>query len=103
MDQSPPSEPHPGPLIVFCHLRWDFVWQRPQQLLSRFARDRKVFFIEEPIHPEGAGEPPNDARFERRESDGVTVLQPACRDLGPGSAEKLDAMYARLSAELVRG
>ena len=95
--------PTSPPLIVYCHLRWDFVWQRPQQLMSRFARDRKVYFIEEPIHPEGAGEPPNGARFERRESEGVTVLQPVCRDLGPGpaTAEKLDAMYARLSRELV--
>ena len=91
------------PLLVFCHLRWDFVWQRPQQLMSRFARDRKVYFIEEPIHPDGAAEPPDGARFERRESEGVTVLQPVCRDLGPGpaTAEKLDAMYARLSRELV--
>ena len=97
--------PQSPPLIVYCHLRWDFVWQRPQQLMSRFARDRKVYFIEEPIHPEGAGDPPDGARFERRESEAVTVLQPACADLGPGpaTAEKLDAMYARLSRELVAG
>jgi UDP-galactopyranose mutase len=92
----------PPPLIAFCHLRWDFVWQRPQQLLSRFARERRVFFIEEPIHPEGAGAAPDGARFERRESEGVTVLQPACEDPGPGGAERLDAMYARLAAELVQ-
>lgn len=36
-------------LICFSHLRWDFVYQRPQHLLSRFAKDRRVFFIEEPI------------------------------------------------------
>jgi glycosyltransferase involved in cell wall biosynthesis len=35
-------------LIVFSHLRWDFVYQRPQHLLSRLARDRRVFFVEEP-------------------------------------------------------
>ncbi|HET7770824.1 MAG TPA: glycosyltransferase [Chloroflexota bacterium] len=95
--------PASPPLIVYCHLRWDFVWQRPQQLMSRFARDRKVYFVEEPIHPEGAGEPPDGARFERRESEGVTVLQPVCRDLGPGpaTAGKLDEMYARLSRDLV--
>jgi len=39
----------PPDLIVFSHLRWDFVYQRPQHLLSRAARDRRVFFIEEPI------------------------------------------------------
>ena len=37
------------PIIVQSHLRWDFVWQRPQQLLSRFARNAPVLFIEEPI------------------------------------------------------
>lgn len=35
-------------LIVFSHLRWDFVFQRPQQIMSRLARDRRVYFFEEP-------------------------------------------------------
>lgn len=35
-------------LIVFSHLRWDFVYQRPQHVLSRLARERRVFFVEEP-------------------------------------------------------
>ena len=37
------------PLIVQSHLRWDFVWQRPQQILSRLAEHRSVLFVEEPI------------------------------------------------------
>jgi hypothetical protein len=37
------------PLIVHSHLRWDFVWQRPQQILSRLARHAPVLFVEEPI------------------------------------------------------
>jgi UDP-galactopyranose mutase len=36
-------------LVCLSHLRWDFVYQRPQHLISRFARGRRVFFIEEPI------------------------------------------------------
>src|SRR5688500_17044478 len=92
----------PPPLIAFCHLRWDFVWQRPQQLLSRFAQDRPVYFVEEPIVREVAIETPAQARFERRVSEGVTVLQPVCRDPGPGGGEALDHMYARLAAELVQ-
>lgn len=36
-------------LIVHSHLRWDFVWQRPQQLLSRMARTNPVLFVEEPL------------------------------------------------------
>src|SRR4051812_15899969 len=35
-------------LLCFSHLRWDFVFQRPQHLLSRFARERRVFYFEEP-------------------------------------------------------
>jgi glycosyltransferase involved in cell wall biosynthesis len=37
------------PILVHSHLRWDFVWQRPQQLFSRFAKTRDVLFVEEPI------------------------------------------------------
>ena len=37
-------------IICFSHLRWDFVYQRPQHLLSRFARQSRVFFIEEPVY-----------------------------------------------------
>src|SRR4051812_33523468 len=36
-------------LVCFSHLRWDFVYQRPQHLLSRCSKDRRVFFVEEPI------------------------------------------------------
>src|SRR2546423_2549922 len=37
------------PLIVHSHLRWDFVWQRPQQIVSRLAEHRPVLFVEEPV------------------------------------------------------
>lgn len=36
-------------LICFSHLRWDFVLQRPQHLMSRLARDYRLFFWEEAI------------------------------------------------------
>lgn len=36
-------------LVCYSHLRWNFVYQRPQHLMSRFARETRVFFIEEPI------------------------------------------------------
>lgn len=44
------QKPH---LICFSHLRWDFVWQRPQHLLSRAVRHYDVLFIEEPIFRTG--------------------------------------------------
>lgn len=37
-------------MIVFCHLRWQFVYQRPQHIISRLSSNMKVLFIEEPIH-----------------------------------------------------
>lgn len=35
-------------LICFSHLRWNFVFQRPQHLMSRFAEAGRVIFWEEP-------------------------------------------------------
>ncbi len=36
-------------LVCLSHLRWNFVYQRPQHLLSRCAKNRRVFFLEEPV------------------------------------------------------
>ncbi|MGI4788699.1 MAG: glycosyltransferase family 1 protein [Janthinobacterium lividum] len=36
-------------LICFSHLRWDFVYQRPQHLMERFGREHRVLFVEEPV------------------------------------------------------
>lgn len=57
-------------LIVFSHLRWDFVYQRPQHLLSRLARHYPVVFVEEPVQ----GPVPELER--RRPVAGVEVLRP---------------------------
>jgi glycosyltransferase involved in cell wall biosynthesis len=53
-------------LVCLSHLRWDFVYQRPQHLLSRCARARRVFFVEEP----------------RRDGDGVPRIDCSRRDCG---------------------
>jgi beta-glucosidase/6-phospho-beta-glucosidase/beta-galactosidase len=44
----PVNSPLEEPMIVHCHLRWDGVWQRPQQFISRLAKKRAVLFIEGP-------------------------------------------------------
>jgi len=65
---APPGETD---LVCFSHLRWDFVYQRPQHLLSRCAKERRVFFIEEPIYGNCS------MRLEVREADpGVHVVVP---------------------------
>lgn len=59
-------------LICLSHLRWNFVYQRPQHLMSRFARDYNVLFFEEPM-------PSNEPNpwLEEIEADlGVTRLVP---------------------------
>jgi hypothetical protein len=52
-DGSIGHERNPLSIIVHSHLRWDFVWQRPQQILSRLAADHPILFAEEPIWAEG--------------------------------------------------
>lgn len=62
-------------LVCFSHLRWDFVFQRPQHLLTRCARERRVFFVEEPIFGNGS------MRLDMREADaGVRVVVPHLPD-----------------------
>jgi UDP-galactopyranose mutase len=57
-------------LFCFSHIRWDLVFQRPQHLMSRWAKTRQVFFVEEPVIESGG----NSLRVSRRE--GVTLLTP---------------------------
>jgi UDP-galactopyranose mutase len=45
-----PSKASAPDLICLSHLRWNFVFQRPQHLMTRCARDRRVFFVEEPLY-----------------------------------------------------
>jgi len=58
-------------LVCFAHLRWDFVYQRPQHLLSRAAQERRVFYVEEPIF--GANTPTLELREDK---SGVMVATP---------------------------
>ncbi|MGJ7492896.1 glycosyltransferase [Variovorax sp. ZT4R33] len=80
-------------LIVFSHLRWDFVYQRPQQLLSRLAKRFSVVFVEEPVpHAERAA-------LERLQPCvGVEVLRPHLTGSAPGFHDdhipQLQAMLA---------
>ncbi|HEU4535304.1 MAG TPA: glycosyltransferase, partial [Polyangiaceae bacterium] len=78
-------------LVCLSHLRWDFVYQRPQHLLSRCARERRVFFFEEPVHGEGP------ARLEVSERPGgVRVCVPRLpAGASDGDAERLQSAMLR--------
>ena len=55
----------PYGIVVFSHLRWGFVWQRPQQFLSRFARKHRILFVEEPSLRSAGGRAIRDSIFIR--------------------------------------
>jgi UDP-galactopyranose mutase len=50
-----PTDTNRPDLLCLSHLRWDFVFQRPQHLMRRFAQHRRVLFIEEAIFESGEG------------------------------------------------
>ena len=65
-------------IVVFSHLRWGFVWQRPQQFLSRFAKKHPILFVEEPFFDvKEGGEPRLDFH---RVMPNVTVVTPHLAD-----------------------
>ena len=65
------------PILCFSHLRWDFVFQRPQHLMTRFAATRPVFYIEEPV----GADPEEAARLETRSDvSGVVIVTPRLPD-----------------------
>ena len=81
-------------LVCFSHLRWDFVYQRPQHLLSRCAKKRRVFFVEEPIFGNGS------MRLEIREAEtGVHVVVPHLPD-GLRSEIAINAVMREMTRQL---
>ncbi len=83
-------------LIVFSHLRWNFVHQRPQHVLSRIASRWQVLYVEEPVH--GA------SRLEvSQPAPGVTVLRPHTPVDGAGfDGDQLDAVATMVKCHLDR-
>ncbi|MDX1992032.1 MAG: glycosyltransferase [bacterium] len=63
-------------LVVISHLRWDFVWQRPQHLLSRLGKHYRIFFVEEPIATAEIDTPQLDVREEPNNVTVIRLLQP---------------------------
>lgn len=59
-------------LLCLSHLRWGFVYQRPQHVMSRLAKDYDVLFFEEPVHDA------DDIPWleQTKPTEGVTVLVP---------------------------
>ena len=87
-------------LVVLSHLRWTFVWQRPQHLISRLGRDARTFFVEEPVAA-AVGEP----RLVTETHDGI--VRAWLEVPGPPGHRGFDdpaaAAYADLLLELLGG
>ncbi|HYF19902.1 MAG TPA: glycosyltransferase [Ramlibacter sp.] len=84
-------------LIVFSHLRWNFVYQRPQHLLSRLASRWRVVFIEEPM----PAQPEN--RLERiSPAPGVEVWRPHVTGEAPGFHDDHISVLQRFIKETIR-
>ena len=106
--EAEPSAPDPEPtnLICFSHLRWNFVFQRPQHLMSRFAREMNVIYWEEPID---VG--PNETAYlqvrEAQDAANVRIVVPHLPQGMPEAAREaalkrlLDAHLASLHGPLV--
>jgi glycosyltransferase involved in cell wall biosynthesis len=98
----PPGYPHESSmggggevdLVCLSHLRWDFVYQRPQHLLSRCAKGRRVFYVEEPLY--GA-----ELRLDVTKSEeGVHVVVPHLPERVRGRREDEESLQQALLSRL---
>ena len=83
-------------IIVFSHLRWNFVYQRPQHLLSRLARHYQIVFMEEPV-PNG-----DDFLEHLRPAPNVEVLRPHVTSTLPGFHDDHLPVLQNQLAEFIR-
>ncbi|CAA9498955.1 MAG: UDP-galactopyranose mutase [uncultured Sphingomonas sp.] len=103
----PASPNNKTTLICFSHLRWEFVFQRPQHLLSRFAKSMPVVVWEEPV-PATVGEGPSLDIRPARNTPGLTVVTPLLPDGLDAAAQQtvlkglLDGFIETMSGKLIR-
>jgi UDP-galactopyranose mutase len=94
-------------LLCFSHLRWDFVFQRPQHLMHRFAKSMPVVVWEEPV-PAPAGEGPSLQVRSAKGAANLTVVTPSLPDGLDEPAQRtvlkglLDQFVAGTSGKLIR-
>jgi len=106
---------NPSTLVVFSHLRWGFVFQRPQHVMSRLAQYHRILFIEEPVYQAGeAGlreshpaanvtviEPHTPIRAPGFHDDQIALLQPLLGALLPADAQPLVWFYTPMALPLL--
>ncbi len=90
------------PIIVHCHLRWDGVWQRPQQFLSRLSSKHRVLFAEGPTLVDEEITPRYELK-EVPEYPNVTVMQTYFPRSNFQDGAWVDSERNRLLKEAVNG
>jgi UDP-galactopyranose mutase len=83
-------------LLVLSHLRWGFVFQRPQHVLSRLAAHADILFVEEPVH-----DPETQRLAITAVAPGVEVVTPHLGDPAPGFADVHFQPLGRMLDELL--
>lgn len=83
-------------LIVFSHLRWAFVFQRPQHLMTLLAQYYQIFFVEEPLYQ--AGSP---GMHKHSPAPNITVIQPYTDIEAPGFHDSQIAPLQLLLSTLI--
>ena len=84
-------------LLVFSHLRWDFVYQRPQHVMTRLAAHYRVFFFEEPVQS------PGEAYLSiTQPAPNIWVCRPHTPHTAPGFHDEQLASLRQLLAGLAR-
>ena len=96
------SVPSEYPIIVHSHLGWDWVWQRPQQFLSRFSKRHQILFVEGPVSAEDVSEPLPELR-EVAEFPNITIMRMKMPASRWGDGAWVDQQRRRLVQELLAG
>jgi UDP-galactopyranose mutase len=104
-------------IIVFCHLRWEFVFQRPQQLLTRLAEHYQIIMVEEPVHHDGGDylkkmqvapnvtvcQPHTSSHAVGFHDDQIPLLQPLLADLVDDNEDPVVWFYTPMALPLLQG
>ncbi|UGQ48664.1 FAD-dependent oxidoreductase [Massilia endophytica] len=102
-------------IIVFSHLRWDFVFQRPQHLLTRLAQHYRIVFVEEPVQHNGESymkttqpaanitvcQPHTPSTAVGFHDDQIPLLQPLVAKLVPEKEEPIVWFYTPMALPLL--
>src|SRR3954468_8851859 len=90
------------PIIVHCHLCWDWVWQRPQQFLSRLSQKHRILFVET-VRPDDSLVTPLAQLRTVEQFPNITILRVQFPGFRWHNGTYVDAERRRIVREAVQG